>query len=139
MTVTEKHSLLLTALSSIPDRQERLTAIVERGKRGIPYPLEQKTPAHRVAGCVSRVWLSSRLVANRLTFQADAEAAVVRGLVRLLCELYDGALPADVVATEPTLLQDLDLLRDLSPTRKNGLNAVRSRIREIAQRQLAAP
>lgn len=139
MTVAEKHSRLFAALSSIPDRQERLTAIVDRGTRGIPYPTKQKTPVHRVPGCVSPVWLSSGVVADRLTFQADAEAPVVRGLVRLLCELYDGALPADIAASEPTLLDDLDLLRDLSPTRRNGLEAVRARIRELAQRHLVTP
>lgn len=139
MTVAEKHSHLFAALSSIPDRQECLTAIVDRGTRGIPYPIRLKTPAHRVPGCVSPVWLSSGRAGDQLTFQADAEAPVVRGLVRLLCELYDGALPADIAATEPTLLEELDLLRDLSPTRRNGLEAVRARIRDLAQRPLATP
>ena len=139
MTVTEKHSRLVMAFSSIPDRQERLAAIVDRGQRGNPYPIEQKTSAYLVRGCVSPVWLSSGFVATALAFQADAEAPVVRGLVRLLCELYDGGLPADVVATEPKLFEELDLLRDLSPTRRNGLDAVRTRIRQIAQQHLNTP
>jgi cysteine desulfuration protein SufE len=57
---------------------------------------------------------------------------VVNGLVRLLCEVYNGATPADILASEPTLLENLDLVRDLSPTRRNGLAAVRRRLREIA-------
>jgi len=138
MTVAENHSRLLGAFSSIPDRQERLIAIVERGKRGAAYPPGEKTPSHRVPGCLSPVWLSSGLSDSTLTFQAEAESPVVKGLVRLLCELYDGALAPDIVASEPRLLDELDLLRDLSPTRRNGLAAVRARIREIAQRHLSA-
>lgn len=139
MTVAEKHALLVRAFSSIPDRQERLTAIVDRGRRGVPYPIDLKTPDNRVPGCVSPVWLSCGLIDPVLTFKAEAEAPVVKGLVRLLCELYDGALPADVVANEPLLLEELDLVRDLSPTRRNGLEAVRIRIKQAAQQHLIVP
>lgn len=138
MTVAENHSLLLEAFSSIPDRQERLSAIVERGRRGLPYPTDRKTPAYRVTGCVSPVWLCPEPTIDGpfLTFRAEAEALVVKGLVRLLCELYENTLPSDIVATEPHLLEELDLLRDLSLTRRNGLDAVRARIREIASLHL---
>lgn len=138
MTVAEKHSQLVEAFSSIPDRQERLAAIVERGRRGATYPAEHKTLDHRVPGCVSPVWLSCGFANHTLAFRAEAEAPVVKGMVRLLCELYDGAAPADVLAHEPRLFEELDLVRDLSPTRRNGLNAVRSRIRHIAQQHLSA-
>lgn len=141
MTVAENHSRLLAALSSIPDRQERLTVIVERGRRGPPYPTDRKTPPYRVPGCVSPVWLCPGPTGDAplLAFRAEAEAPVVKGLVRLLCELYENTLPADIVATEPRLLEELDLARDLSPTRRNGLDAVRTRIREMALQHLEQP
>lgn len=138
MTVAEKHRQLYEAFSLIPDRQERLSAIVERARRGRTFPPEQKIAGNRVPGCVSPVWLTGSIVQGRVHLQVDAEAPVVRGLVRLLCELYDGAAPADVIENEPRLLDDLDLLRDLSPTRRHGLEAVRKRIVAIASAQLAS-
>jgi cysteine desulfuration protein SufE len=70
-------------------------------------------------------------------FRSDAESPMVRGLVALLCELYSGATPEDIVATEPVLLEQLGLLRTLSPTRLNGLRNVRATIRDFAARQPA--
>lgn len=86
---------------------------------------------------MSPVWVSSDFSEGVLNFRAEAEAPVVKGLVSLLCELYDGASPEEVATTEPTLLEELDLVRDLSPTRRNGLAAVRLRLRQIAAARLA--
>jgi cysteine desulfuration protein SufE len=139
VSVAEKQLQLFETYSSFPDRQERLAAIVERGRRGVPFPSEKRIPCNRVPGCISAVWVSSELAAGLLFFAAEAEAPVVNGFVRLLCELYDGASPADIVTSEPTLLDELDLVRDLSPTRRNGLKAVRARLKEIALQQTAIP
>jgi cysteine desulfuration protein SufE len=68
-----------------------------------------------------------------LTLRCDADSPLVKGLIHLLCEAYSGGTPMEIVATEPAFLDELGLLRDLSPTRRNGLAAVRARIREIAR------
>ena len=62
----------------------------------------------------------------------------MRGLVGLLCDFYSDAAPADVVATEPALLEQLGLTRTLSPTRLNGLRSVRAAIRDFAAAHAAA-
>jgi cysteine desulfuration protein SufE len=58
---------------------------------------------------------------------------MVKGLVHFLCAAYSGATPTEIATTEPTFLDELGLLRDLSPTRRNGLTAVGNRIRELAR------
>ncbi len=90
-------------------------------------------------GCVSPVWVDGILSEGRMHFTADAEAPVVKGLVVLLCDLYEQATPADVAASEPSLLEELDLMRDLSPSRRRGLAAVRQRIRSLASAHLPPP
>jgi len=132
VSVTAKQHALCESLEVVPDRQERLSIIVERGRRGVPLAPERRIPGNRVPGCVSPVWLIADCTDDRLFFRAHAEAPVVNGLVRLLCEIYDGATANEVLQNEPTLLEALDLMRDLSPTRRNGLLAVRRRMCELA-------
>lgn len=132
MTVSEKQTQLVEDLSFIEDRQERLAAVVDRARRRPPLPDSARTDAHRVQGCISQVWVLGELDAGVLRFSFDADSPLVKGLVALLVDLYDGAAPADIVATEPTLLADLGITRDLTPTRQNGLAAVRARIKAIA-------
>jgi cysteine desulfuration protein SufE len=91
-----------------------------------------------VIGCQSAVWLIGELQPNgTLALRCDTDSPMVKGLVHLLCEAYTGATPAEILATEPTFIDQLELHRDLSPTRRNGLAAVHARIKELARSALA--
>jgi len=57
---------------------------------------------------------------------------MVKGLAALLCDLYSGATAAEVVEVEPEVWQACGLHKMLSPTRLNGLAALRARIRQFA-------
>ncbi len=131
-----RHAQLVSDFEPIEDPQERLTLILDRAKRRPTVPPAARTEENRVHGCVSAVWITAQLYEGRLRLFSHADSALVHGLVSFLCELYDDAPPADILATPPTVLDQLGLLRDLSPTRRNGLAAVHSRIRELAQAAL---
>lgn len=131
MTVQEKQAGLVEDLRIIEDVQERLGAVVSRAaKRSLPP--EQRVDANRVPGCVSNVWLAPEVSDGRCHFAFDADSPMVKGLVGLLCEVYEGGTPADVAATEPGLWEPLRFHKLLSPTRLNGLAAVRARIKSFA-------
>lgn len=137
VTLAEKQRRLLDDYQVIPDPQERLAAIVDRARRMPPLPKSERTESNRVKGCVSQAWLVGELREGACHFRADADSPLVRGLLALLCDFYNGAAPADVAATEPTLLEQLGLAGMISPTRLNGLRSVRAKIREFALAQTA--
>ena len=139
MSVAEKQRQLIEDYSLIENRQERLAAIVDRARNLPPLPADLRTEAHRVHGCVSHVWLLAEVKEGRMTFRHDADSPLVRALFALLCDLYEGAAPADIAATEPDIFAALGLLRDLTPTRQNGLAAVRARIKSLALDALPRP
>ena len=132
MTTREKQAALIARYSIIEDAQERLAAIVARGRKW-PAPADaEKTDAHRVKGCVSQVWLVGEMENGHCRFRMSADSPLVQGLAALICELYDGELADEIVAVEPELFETLGLTRQLSPTRLNGLASVRRTIREFA-------
>lgn len=132
VTLAEKQQHLIDDYGVIPDPQERLALVVDRARRRPPLSAAERSEANRVKGCVSLAWLASELRGGRCHFRGDADSPLVRGLVMLLCDLYSEATPAEVAATEPALLEQLGLDRNLSPTRLNGLRSVRAKIREFA-------
>lgn len=139
MTLAERHQRLIEDLNLIPDRHERLAVIVDRTRKLVPFPTSDRIASHHVAGCQSAVWLIGELRPDgTLHLRCDADSPMVKGLIHLLCEAYSGATPAEIAVTEPAFLDALDLLRDLSPTRRNGLAAVHARIRALARAALAA-
>jgi len=139
VSLTRKLEQLVEELAVLDDSQERLSLIVDRAKRVPHLPASERTDANRVRGCVSVVWLVGEIRDGACHFRADAEAPLVRGLVLFVCDFFSG-FPASALAhTEVDPLETLRITRDLSPTRRNGLTAVRHAIRQFAQRQLATP
>lgn len=128
MSLAAKQADLIEELNFLPDVQERLAEVVRRGARHC-LPEESKTETHRVEGCVSRVWLHGVERDGLLFFECDAESPMVKGLAVLLCDLYSGATPDEVATVEPEVWQACGLHKMLSPTRLNGLAALRARIR----------
>jgi cysteine desulfuration protein SufE len=66
----------------------------------------------------------------------DADSPLVKGLVAVQCELYDGETATEIVTTEPAWVEALGLESRLSPTRLNGLASVREAIRAFAVARL---
>ena len=133
MTLAEKQQLAADDLAIIDDPHERLSAVVDRAKRLPPLPDSECIDANRVRGCVSQVWLVGEVRDGVCHFRCDADGPLVKGLVAFLCEFFSGATPAEITASDASPLAALGLMRNLSPTRQNGLAAVRTRIRELAQ------
>lgn len=133
MTLAEHQQHLIDDLAIIEDSQERLGAVVDRAKRLVALPAAERTEQNRVPGCISQVWVVGELRDGRCIFRCDADGPLVKGLVAFLCDAFSGATPAEIVASSVDPLEALGLMRNLSPTRVNGLAAVRARIRELAK------
>ena len=132
VTLAEKQQQMIADLALIEDLQERLSAVVDRARSRPPLPETERTEANRVRGCVSLAWIVGEMRDHCCHFRCDADSPLVRGLLVLICDLYSSATAPEVVATEPALLEELGLARNLSPTRLNGLRSVRAKIREYA-------
>lgn len=146
MSLAEKQRQLVAKLAIIEDPHERLAALMSRAKK-IPAPdAAQLTEENRIAGCQSRVWLTgdcepaglAEVSPRACRWRMESEAPMVKGLVALLCELYEGAAPDDALAFEPTIFEDLGIVRMVSGTRLAGLASVRLRMKQIAAEFAAA-
>jgi len=133
VNLAERQQQLVDDLLIIEDSQERLGAVVDRAKRLPPLPAADRTEPNRVTGCISQVWVIGELHDGRCVFRCDADGPLVKGLVAFLCEYFSGVTPAEIAASDADPLEALGLMRNLSPTRHNGLAAVRARIRELAE------
>jgi cysteine desulfuration protein SufE len=132
VTLAEKQQHMIDELAIIDDPQERLSLVVDRARKRPPLPDAERTEAQRVKGCISQAWLVGERRDGHCYFRGDADSPLVRGLVVLLCDLYSDAPPAEILGTEPELIEKLGLARNLSPTRLNGLRSVRAAIRAFA-------
>ena len=99
--------------------------------------LEELPEAQRVAdnlvhGCETRVWLVLDQQTQPLRFQVASEARLLRGLLAVLLARIDGLAAEQITEVDIVdWFKQLDLSRQLSPSRSNGLNAVLLRMHEL--------
>lgn len=132
MNVVDTERALVDELMILPDPQERLAHLMRRAARRPPWSTSQRSDTDLVPGCVSRVWLAGTLENDRCHFQVAADSPMVHGLMGLLCDVYEGASPAEVMAVKTTIFTATGLDRSLSPTRLAGLAQAQARLAHLA-------
>jgi cysteine desulfuration protein SufE len=121
----------------LDDWEDRYRYVIELGRTLAPLPEELRTDAYKVRGCASQVWLATHVQrsngASRLTFQADSDAHIVRGLIAILFAIYDHRSADEILKTNADpIFAELGLIEHLTPQRSNGLASMVARIRADA-------
>ncbi|MDF2180892.1 SufS family cysteine desulfurase [Neptuniibacter sp. CAU 1671] len=126
---------LYTQLKAQPDWNNRYRLLLLAGKALPGLPESDKIDQNRVLGCESHTWLVQRSGSSEaLQFQADSEAKIIRGLIALLQERFNGQSAQSIIDTDiDTLFHSLGLEQHLSPSRSNGLHALIEGIKALAQ------
>ena len=136
-TAAEAQAAIAEEFAFFGDWSERYQYLIDLGRKLPTFPDAWKTEEHRLLGCQSMVWIVPEGNAQQLRFHAISDSAIVSGLIYLALRVYSGRSAAEILATEPTYIQDIGLSRHLSPTRSNGVAAMLAFIRETAQSQHA--
>ena len=125
---------LIDGLKLFDSWEDRYRTIIDLGKRLPPFPDDEKTDANRVRGCVSQVWLLSDTDDGRLTFRADSDSFIMKGLLGILMLMYSDRTPEEIVATDGrATFAEVGLHRHLSPLRSNGLASIDKEIHRRAE------
>ena len=95
-------------------------------------PQISKIDTFLVRGCQSKTWLYPEYKEGHLYFHADSEAAITKGIISLLVNVYSGATPEEIVSNPPEFLKEIGITEHLSMSRSNGLAKMTALIRMFA-------
>lgn len=132
ISASEAQQEIADEFAFFSDWTERYQYLIDLGRQLPALPEEAKTEANRVHGCQSMVWLVPSGDASRMHFDAISDSAIVSGLLALVLRVYSDRPAAEILATEPTFIQQIGLAKHLSPTRSNGLAATLALIKSHA-------
>jgi cysteine desulfuration protein SufE len=133
MSIEQKRDLLIEELMPFEDHLERFAYIIDRAKDSPGLDESYKIETFLIKGCISQLWVFPRFENGKCFFQADSDASITKGTATLLCELYSGETPEEVIRVEPDFLSEVGVTQHLSPNRRNGLTGVREKIKAYAQ------
>lgn len=132
----QKLSEIRADFALLDEWEDRYRYVIELGRMLKPLPDELRTDANKVRGCASQVWLATNIKRQdgcgspQLSFEADSDAHIVRGLIAILLAIYDGNSADEILARDPhPIFAELGLKDHLTRQRSNGLASMVERIR----------
>lgn len=130
--IAKKQADLITEMAELSGWEERYQRIIALGRELPGLPEEKKDKKFLVKGCQSQVWLHAKKDGDRVIFEADSDALIVRGLIAILLKVYSGATIDEILETPPDFIVELGFKKNLSPSRSNGLFSMIKQIKYYA-------
>jgi len=112
---------IIDEFSDFDDWMDRYAYIIELGNSLDALEESKKTPDNLIDGCQSRLWLDAQYADGVVTYRADSDAIIVKGIVALLIRVLSGQKPQDIIDADLYFIDRIGLRDHLSPTRSNGL------------------
>jgi cysteine desulfuration protein SufE len=117
------------------EADDRYRLLIDLGRELAPMPDALKTDATLVRGCSASVWVYPVTDDGQLSFMADSNAAITKGIIALVLKTVDGKNAAEILGTDiENALAPFDLKNQLSSNRTQGIPNMISLIRETAAR-----
>lgn len=128
---------LIDNFSYLDNWEDRYSYLIDLGNELENLPAEYKTPEWKVQGCQSQVWLVPQFQNGKLHFLGDSDAILVRGLISIVLMIYNDKSPSEIknIAIED-IFAKLGLAENLSPSRRNGLMSMVSKIKFYAEQSM---
>ena len=131
----------MTTLTDIQEEYEflevddRYRLLIELGRDLAPMPDSLKTDATLVRGCSASVWVYPVSDNGQLSFLADSNAAITKGIIALVLKTVDAKNAEEILGTDiENALAPFDLKNQLSSNRTQGIPNMIALIRETAAR-----
>jgi cysteine desulfuration protein SufE len=75
----------------------------------------------KIKGCQSQVWLHADEAEGKVSFTADSDAVITKGIIALLVRVLSGQKAEEIAQADLYFIDKIGLKEHLSPTRSNGL------------------
>jgi len=121
MTISEVQDNIIEEFSLFDDWMDKYNLLIDIGKELPVIDPKYKVKDFLIEGCQSKVWLYPEFDGKLITFTADSDAIITRGIVALLIKVLSNRSPQEIISTDLYFIDKIGLRQNLSPTRSNGL------------------
>ena len=100
---------------------DRYEYMIELGKSLPLIDEKYKVEENLIKGCQSKVWVHAEMNDEKISFTADSDAIITKGIVAILIRAFSNQHPKDILDADTQFIDEIGLKEHLSPTRANGL------------------
>ena len=128
-TISEIQDEIIEDFSGLEDWMDKYQLLIDLGNDQEPLEEKYKTDQNLIDGCQSRVWIQSDYTDGIITYRAESDALIVKGIISLLIRVLSGHTPDEILDADLYFIDEIGLRQHLSPTRSNGLLAMVKQMR----------
>ena len=128
-TINEIQDEIIEDFSGVEDWMDKYQLLIDLGNDQEPLEEKYKTDQNLIDGCQSRVWIQSDYTDGIITYRAESDALIVKGIISLLIRVLSGHTPDEILDADLYFIDEIGLRQHLSPTRSNGLLAMVKQMR----------
>ena len=128
-TINEIQDEIIEDFSGLEDWMDKYQLLIDWGNDQEPLEEKYKTDQNLIDGCQSRVWIQSDYTDGIITYRAESDALIVKGIISLLIRVLSGHTPDEILDADLYFIDEIGLRQHLSPTRSNGLLAMVKQMR----------
>jgi cysteine desulfuration protein SufE len=132
MTIKEQQDEIIADFELFGDWMDKYEYIIQLGKDLPLIDPKYKIDENLIRGCQSKVWLHADYTGGIMSFTADSDAVITKGLVSLVILVLSGHTPKEIVDADLYFIDAIGLSSHLSPTRSNGLLSMVKQIKMYA-------
>ncbi len=131
-SIQEIQDEIVDEFSMFEDWMQRYEYMIDLGK-SLPLINDQfKTDDYIIKGCQSKVWVHASMEDGKVTFTADSDAIITKGIIAILIRAFSNQSPQAIIDADTAFIDEIGLKEHLSPTRANGLVSMIKQIKLYA-------
>lgn len=128
----QRQDEVIEEFSVFTDWMDKYAYLIDLGKDLPELAEDKKTDQIIIKGCQSKVWLDAEFENGSITFIADSDAIITKGIIALLIRVMSGLSPKEIMDADLYFIDEIGLKENLSPTRSNGLVSMIKQIKMYA-------
>ena len=120
-TIAAIQAEIVEEFDMFEDWMEKYEYIIELGKILPMIDDKHKIEDNLIKGCQSRVWLHTQHNNGIITYTADSDAIITKGIVAILIRVLSNQQAEEIAKANLVFIDEIGLKEQLSQTRANGL------------------
>ena len=123
-TIAAIQAEIVEEFDMFEDWMEKYEYLIELGKTLPMIDDELKIEENLIKGCQSRVWLHAQHNNGIITYTADSDAIITKGIVAILIRVLSNQQAEEIAKANLVFIDEIGLKEQLSQTRANGLGSM---------------
>jgi len=120
-TIAAIQAEIVEEFDMFEDWMEKYEYIIELGQTLPMIEEKYKIDENLIKGCQSRVWLHPQHNNGIITYTADSDAIIIKGIVAILIRVLSNQKAEEIAIANLAFIDEIGLKEQLSQTRANGL------------------